>query len=170
MIEAQEKKTIVMLDADGNYVCECEGIAEFCRRIGVTTGGVKGCLHKKGTVKSIQGFQYAYKDDYNPQTDYQLLLSHNMGYDYVFNERIVVVFSDNKIYDVFSSTYTAETFFNIPRKYIFDICNKHIPICKKHQIKLPNKCEMYFYKDLKGNLKEEVRQFYRNKYPIPKII
>ena len=102
--------------------------------------------------------------------DYRLCLYNNMGYDFVLNNRIVVVLSGKRLYDVFPSTYRAEEHFKVPRKYIYDICYKHVTICDKHLKNLPDKCEMYFYKDLVGEFKEEVRRFYRNKYSIPQIV
>lgn len=169
MSEVQKKKEIIILDADGKYVCECNGIAAFCKKVGLTNGGVKRCLYRKTKSKSIKGFQYIYKEDYNPENDYSLRLSHNMGYSYVINDRIVVVYSNGVLYDVFPSTYEAEKFYHIPRKYIYDICSKHIPICKKHAKLLPQDCDMYFYKDMDAIDQKNIFRLYRTKYPIPKL-
>ena len=170
MSEVQIKRTIVMLDADGKYICEAKGVPVMSKICGFPEGGIKNCLSSRMNAVTCNGFRFLYKEDYNETTDYRVCLSHNMGHDFVINDRIVVVYSENNIDNVFPSTIEAERNYGIPRKYIFDMCYKHIDICKKHALRLPSDCKMYFYKDLSKEEQLKVFDIYRHKYPIPNIL
>lgn len=170
MSEVQVKRTVVMLDADGNFICEVKGIPVLSKMCGIPESGIKNCLSPNMNNVSCEGFQFLYKEDYDETKDYHLCLPQNMGHEFVVNDKLVVVFSNGNIYDVFPSLTIAEQELKIHRHYLSKICSKHIKISETYKRMLPPNCEMYLYKDLEGEIKEEVRLFHRKKYPIPKII
>jgi len=170
MSEVQLKRIVVMLDADGKYICEVKGVPVLSRMCGIPESGIKNCLSPKMKNVSCDGFQFLYKEDYDETKDYHLCLPQNMGHEFVINENALIVFSDGKVYDAFPSSMIAEKELKIHRHYISKIYTKHISVSEIYQRKLPPICDMYLYKDLEGVIKEEARLFYRKKYPIPKII
>lgn len=170
MSEVHLKRTVVMLDADGKYICEVKGVPVLSRMCGIPESGIKNCLSPKMKNVSCDGFQFLYKEDYDETKDYHLCLPQNMGHEFVINENALIVFSDGKVYDAFPSSMIAEKELKIHRHYISKIYTKHISVSEIYQRKLPPICDMYLYKDLEGVIKEEARLFYRKKYPIPKII
>ena len=169
MSEVQEKKEIVILDADGKIIHEGIGIHATCKEFGLSASSVKACLNKKRNNISFKGFQFIFKEDYYPTNDYMLYARHNFGYDFVLNQLIVVVFSNGVLFDVFPSASICGSHFNICRESINQICRSHVCHSDILKTRLPMQCEMYVYKDLDDKTKNIVRRFYRNKYPIPTL-
>lgn len=170
MSEVQKKKTIVMLDADGKFVCEIEGIAVASKKLGFSESNIKACLERKMKNETCNGFLFLYKEDYNPLIDYTIISKMNKGYDFVYNERMIVVYSNNTIYDTFPSAAIAGKFFGISRETMNRLIYVHTYSNEKILRKLPIKCKIYLFKDIVGKDRDEVKRFYRAKYPIPEIL
>lgn len=168
MSEVQIKENIVMLDADGKYVCEAKGIPVMSKMCGIPEYGIQNCLSRRGASTNSKGFQFLRKEDYDPSKDYTIIVKRCFGHDYVFYERMIVIYSCRKLYDVFPTAGIASKHFGIYRETIYRLIDKRSRI--ETIRKLPPECEVYYFKDLDDVKKEEVKKFYRKKYPIPDIL
>ena len=169
MSEAQIKSNFVMLDADGNFICETKGFPAMCKICGFPKHAIFDCICRKAKATS-RGFQFLHKEDYDPSKDYSYITKKDIGIDFVINERMFIVFSCGKLYDVFPSAAKAAKHYGIYQHILCKLSNTHSCSSTKTLKKLPKDCEIYLFKDLDDNKKSEVRKFYRNKYPIPDIL
>lgn len=164
--EVQIKRAVVMLDADGNYICEAKGVPVLSKMCGLPKHGIESCLSKKTVY--CYGFRFISKEEYDPSKDYAVIAPQYNGVDYVINERAIVVFSCGKLYDVFPCANLACKHYRVDKQTLFRFIAKRIK--EQTKDKFPLDCEIHLFKDIDDSMKEEVKKFYRNKYPIPNLL
>lgn len=61
----QNKRAVVQLDLQGNYIAQYESAAEAERQTGANRVSISGCCHKKPKFKTAKGYKWMFLEDYN---------------------------------------------------------------------------------------------------------
>lgn len=76
MISSRNPKVVIQLDMDLNIVKEWESASQASKTLGVYKNAIINCCQKKNNVKSVKGFVWVYKEDFdNIDYNYYLIKS-----------------------------------------------------------------------------------------------
>lgn len=103
-------RPVVQLDLEGNFISEYASIKEAELKTKFASSHIQDCCNdKKNYCKTYKGFQWMYKENYNPNKDYKISNPiPNRGrkvVQYDLNDNLINIYeklskvSDNKTYN-----------------------------------------------------------------------
>ena len=152
-----QKKSVIQLDLNGNYIKKWVGIGEAARFLGIRRTEIVGILSTNRASKTINGWQFVYEEDYDPSKDYRIFYKNGTSKNALIpTMKMVVEVKNGKIVHIHKDTVEASKFYNVTFGYISRICREHGTVKKfTHKNKKLN-AELCYFKDLPDNLKNVV--------------
>lgn len=153
MISETKRKSVVLLDGFGNYICRFE------------SGTAAAEALRGNTNNYVYGFQLIDESEYDKNKDYGKI-RHNSKF-LTLNECSVIVYKNGEIIDAFTSHKEAALHFGIDASMISRRCAfYHDPVNAKKKYKTPihGTDKILNLKDLSNKNKEKAILFLKKKY------
>ena len=114
------KHPIIQLDLDGNYIAEYPSIEEASQLFNIKAQNITAVATKSGYHKSAGGYNWIYKEDYNPSNNYKIIIDQGSS-----GRKAVAKYDmQGNLLETYASIKQASKVNNYPLKnYISDVCN-----------------------------------------------
>lgn len=112
-------RPVLQLDLDGNVICEFECGRDASEMLGIAASHIQDCCANKPHHKTYKGYQWVYKDEYDPNKDYKIQVPMpNRG------RKVAQCDLDWNVIEVFNSCSEAARQTGVNKTCISDCCRK----------------------------------------------
>lgn len=159
-------RPIVMLDCWGEYIREFSGVQEASDFLGVTRTVVSDALCRKRKCMLAHGYQFIYKESYDPQKDYTFIYPRGKSpFVDIPSNMMILSFNKDNLNRVFANSTDAATHYGITIGAICKRCREDFFVEKQFTWESTQKRDkLMFYKDADDITKMKALQLFRKLY------
>lgn len=159
-------RPVVMLDCWGEYIREFSGAQEASEFLGVARSVVRDALSRNRDALLAHGYQFIWKESYNPQEDYTFVYPQGSSpFVNVPSSNMILVFDGDNLKTVFANSTIAAEYYGITKGGVRKRCREDFFVERQFVWDSTHKRnKMMYYKDADDVTKKKALQLFRQQY------